>query len=86
MIFENLIHNRKKISINLLSETDIDVYEVEDDIIIVIHVPMAKREQTEETIDMALIEKLVLLELDMETLHSYRNRHRSFKPAHPWLI
>lgn len=43
--FWNQAHNTQKVSINLLNEDDVKVYEVENDMIIVIHVPMAKREQ-----------------------------------------
>lgn len=43
--FWNLIHNTQKVNINLLSENDVEVYEVGEDLIIVIYVPMAKREQ-----------------------------------------
>ena len=43
--FWDTINNRKKVSINLLLEDDIEVYDVHGDMIIVIYVPMAKREQ-----------------------------------------
>lgn len=43
--FWNLIHNSQKVNINLLAENDVETYEVREDLIIVIHVPMAKREQ-----------------------------------------
>lgn len=45
--FWDTINNRKKININLLSDDDVQTYEVGDnkDIIMVIYVPMAKREQ-----------------------------------------
>ena len=43
--FWNLVHNTQKVNINLLSENDVEVYEVGEDLIIVIYVPMAKREQ-----------------------------------------
>ncbi|MBQ7890613.1 MAG: ATP-binding protein [Erysipelotrichaceae bacterium] len=42
--FWSQIHNKNKVSINLLTEKDIEVYEVDEDIVIAIHVPMAKRE------------------------------------------
>lgn len=119
--FWNQALNLQKVSINLLSEKDIKVYEIEDDIVIVIYVPMAKREQkpvyinndmfrgtyrrthtgdyhctreqvkamlrdqVEETMDMSIIEDMDLSVFDIETVHSYRNRHRVFKPAHPWI-
>ncbi len=45
--FWNMINNPKKVSINLLSEDDVKTYELGDekDVIMVIYVPMAKREQ-----------------------------------------
>lgn len=43
--FWNQVHNPQKVSINLLVENDIETYEMNDDLIIVIHVPIAKREQ-----------------------------------------
>lgn len=43
--FWNLIHNSQKVNINLLSENDVEVYEVGEDLIIAIYVPIAKREQ-----------------------------------------
>lgn len=41
----NQAHNPQKVSVNLLSEEDVEIYNVEEDIVIVIHVPMARREQ-----------------------------------------
>lgn len=43
--FWNQAHNKQKINLNLLTEKDIETYEIKDDLIIAIHVPMAKREQ-----------------------------------------
>ncbi|KIR01524.1 hypothetical protein P261_00338 [Lachnospiraceae bacterium TWA4] len=119
--FWNLIHNRQKVSLNLLTEKDVETYEVDDDMIIVIHVPMAKRsdkpiyinnnmfdgtykrtntgdykctslqvksmlrDQTENTMDMDIVETMTVKELDIESVYGYRNRHRAFKPAHPWI-
>lgn len=119
--FWDTINNRRKVSVNLLSEDDVKVYYVEEDIVIVINVPMAKREhkpifindnmfngtfkrnhegdyhctelqvksmlrdQTESTMDMRIIESMSVNLLDKDTIQSYRNRHRSFKPGHPWV-
>ena len=41
----NLLHNPNKVSINLLSESDVETYEIGEDVIIVMEVPMAKRSQ-----------------------------------------
>ena len=50
--FWNTINNQKKVSINLLSDDDVETYEVGDnkDVVMVIYVPMAKREQKPVTI------------------------------------
>ena len=118
--FWDTINNYKKVSINLLSDDDVEVYDVGEDIVIVIYVPMAKREQkpvfindnmfggtfkrnhegdyhctklqvksmlrdqTESTMDMRIMEDMTIDQLDQDTIHSYRNRHRSFRPGHPW--
>ena len=42
------------------------------------------RDQTENTMDMKVIERLSVNQLNIESVHGYRNRHRSFRPAHPW--
>lgn len=43
--FWNQAHNPQKVSINLLVEKDVETFEVDGDLVIVIHVPMAKCEQ-----------------------------------------
>ncbi|PNV62531.1 AAA family ATPase [Clostridium sp. chh4-2] len=116
----NLLHNPKKVNINLLSETDVEIYEVGEDIIIVIEVPMAKRsqkpvyingdmftgtyrrtnsgdyrctrlqvkamlrDQTENTVDMDVLDDAELSDLNSETIQGYRNRHRTLKAGHPF--
>lgn len=118
--FWDTVNNPKKVSINLLSDEDVKIYDIGEDIVITIHVPMAKREQkpvfinndmfggtfkrnhegdyhctslqvksmlrdqTESTMDMRTIEEMSIEQLDRETIQSYCNRHRSFKPGHPW--
>lgn len=42
--FWNQAHDQKKISVNLLHDSDVKIYKVEDDVILVIKVPMADRE------------------------------------------
>ena len=39
------VNNRKKVNINLLKEDDVETYDVEGDLIIVIYIAMAKREE-----------------------------------------
>lgn len=43
--FWDNINNPKKVSVNLLKENDIEIYSYKDDVIMVIHVPAAHREQ-----------------------------------------
>ena len=43
--FWNTIHNSKKVSINLLSDKNVNSYEINGDVILVIQVPRAKRDQ-----------------------------------------
>ena len=43
--FWNTIHDTKKVSINLLSDKNVESYEVNGDTILVIYVPRAKRDQ-----------------------------------------
>ena len=116
------INSSKKVSINLLSEGDVQTYEVgvNKDVIMVIHVPMAKREQkpvyinndifngtfrrnfegdyhctrlqvkamlrdqTERTMDMEVLDKVPMEDLNYDTIHGYRNSHRSLKEGHPF--
>lgn len=116
----NLLHNRNKVNINLLTESDVQTYDVGEDIIIVITVPMAKRsekpvyinndmfnqtfrrsnagdykctrlqvkamlrDQTENTMDMEILDDAELTELNAETIQGYRNRHRTLKAGHPF--
>lgn len=120
--FWDTINNSKKVNINLLSEDDVQTYEVSDnkDVIMVIYVPMAKREQkpvyinndifngtfrrnyegdyhctrlqvktmlrdqTERTVDMEVLDKVPLEDLNYDTVHGYRNSHRSLKEGHPF--
>jgi predicted HTH transcriptional regulator len=116
--FWNTIHDRKKVSINLLSEKNVESYEVGEDVILVIYVPRAKREEkpvfinndlfggtyrrdwegdyhctkseiramirdaTEETSDMKIVEQFDLSVINLESLHGYRNYHKSYRPEH----
>ena len=42
------------------------------------------RDQTEETSDMKELEHMELQDLNLDTIHEYRNRHSVLKPNHPW--
>lgn len=118
--FWNNMNNPKKVSINLLSEDDVQTYEVGDnhDVIMAVYAPMEKREQkpvyinndifnstfrrnyegdyhctrlqvktmlrdqTERTMDMEVLDKVPMEGLNYDTIHGYRNSHRSLKEGH----
>ena len=118
--FWNNINNPQKISHNLLTEQDIRMYQLGEDMIMVVHVPAAKREQkpiytggdmfrgtyrrnwegdyhctfsevkamlrdqTEDTMDMKVLENMQIDALNMETIHAYRNRHMAYRSEHVW--
>ena len=43
--FWDTIHNKNKVSINLLTDSDVEIFEESSGVIMVIHVPKAKRDQ-----------------------------------------
>lgn len=43
--FWNSINNSRKVSINLLTDDNVEVYEIDEDVVMVIHVPRATREE-----------------------------------------
>lgn len=118
--FWNTINNEQKVSFNLLSDDDVESFEIVDDVVLVIHVPAAKREdrpvyignnllrgtfrrngdgdyhctkseikamlrdQTEETADMKVLSDFDIGDLNLETVHAYRNRHMAYRAEHVW--
>ncbi len=42
------------------------------------------RDQTEDTSDMKVLEDFEISDLNMETVHAYRNRHTAYRPEHVW--
>lgn len=42
------------------------------------------RDQTDNTLDMDVLDDVPMSDLNYETIQGYRNRHRSLKPAHPF--
>lgn len=42
------------------------------------------RDQTERTMDMEVLDKVPMEELNYETIHGYRNSHRTLKSGHPF--
>ena len=43
--FWNIINDRKKVSINLLTDEDVETYDIHGDVVMVVHVPRAAREE-----------------------------------------
>ena len=118
--FWNTINNQKKISVNLLTDDDVKVLQLNGNDVLTIHVPRAEREdkpvfinddmmngtyrrngegdyhctkaevkamlrdQTEETADMKVLEDMEISDLNMETVHAYRNRHAAYRNDHVW--
>ncbi len=118
--FWNTINNSKKVSVNILTDKDVEAYEVGEDAILAINVPRAPREerpvyisndlfrgtfrrngegdyhctksevkamlrdQIEETSNMKVLESFEINDLNMETVHAYRNRHIAYRAEHVW--
>ena len=118
--FWDTLNNRTKVSANILTEKDVEIYELNGDVIMVIQVPMAHRDvrpvyingdllgstfrrnfegdyrctkeqvkamlrdQSDETVDMQVLEDADISELNFDSVHGYRNSHKSFKPGHPF--
>ncbi len=118
--FWDIINNPNKVNKNLLTDSDVQTYERDGDVIMVIHVPAADRawkpiyinndifhgtlrrnwegdyhvpreevkamlrDQPEETQDMKVLDKISMEDLNYETIHGYRNRHRFSKSGHPF--
>lgn len=115
--FWDTINNPKKVNLNLLTDDDIATYTIGErkDVIMVIYVPMAKREQkpiyinndifngtfrrnyegdyhctrlqvkamlcdqTERTMDMEILDKVPMEDLNYDTIHGYRNSHMGIR-------
>lgn len=43
--FWDTVNNHKKVNVNILKDDDVETYDVNGDLIIVIYIPMAKREE-----------------------------------------
>ena len=119
--FWDIINNGKKVSANLLKERDVKIYDINNDVILVIYVLVASRqdkpvflnndlfngtfkrnfegdyrcsreqvkamlrEQTQNTMDMEILENIPYEYLNMESVKAYRNRHRLAKDGHPFV-
>jgi len=80
--FWDTIHNKNKVSINLLTDSDV---EIEEDY----HCGRSEvlamlRDQPEETADMKILQDMSLDVLHSETVHAYRNRHMAYRREHVW--
>ena len=42
------------------------------------------RDQTEETSDMKVLENVEIGDLNLDTVHAYRNRHSAYRTGHVW--
>lgn len=42
------------------------------------------RDQTENTMDMEMLDNVPVQDLNYETISGYRNRHRTLRPGHPF--
>ena len=42
-------------------------------------------DSSEESADSCILEKFAIADLDLKSLHQYRNRLASRHPSHPWL-
>ena len=118
--FWDTLNNRSKVSINLLQDDSVEMHNDNGNVIMVIHVPKAKREQKpvfinddifsgsfrrnwegdyhctksevlamlrdqpEDTADMKVLDNVDIEKLDMESVHGYRNSHKSYRPGHAW--
>lgn len=118
--FWNTVNNPRKVSVNLLSDNDVESYEINGNVILSIRIPRASREnrpvyinddmmrgtfrrngegdyhcsgsevramlrdQTEETSDMKVLDNMKISDLNMETVHAYRNRHTAYRSDHVW--
>ncbi len=118
--FWDTLNDPKKVSANLLTDKDLETYELGSDAILVIKVPMARRQdkpvfingdfvkqtfrrnsegdyhctwaqikgmlrdQTENTMDMEVLENFPMDYLCHESIKDYKNRHKSLKFGHPF--
>lgn len=51
---------------------------------IIAEVKAMLRDQTEETSDMKVLEDMEISDLNLETVHAYRNRHMAYRSEHVW--
>ncbi|MFG6439798.1 RNA-binding domain-containing protein [Roseateles sp. LKC17W] len=119
-LFNNL-NNPAKVSVNLLTEADVQELHWEGQVVLAVQVPQASRkqrpvylngqplghtwrrlhdgdrrcddetvkrmlaEQMEDSRDTRILEHFGLADLDLDSLHAYRNAFAVQRPGHPWV-
>lgn len=117
----NTLNNRAKVSVNLLSDADVEEEHIEGKSILVVRIPAATRqqrpvflngqplshtwrrlndgdrlcdeatvkrmlaEQLEDSRDTRILDKFGLDDLELDSLHAYRNAFAVHRPGHPWI-
>jgi len=119
--FWDTINNKNKVSQNILTDKDVESFEMDDgNIVLVIHVPKADRSQkpiyingdifggsyrrnwegdyhctreevlgmlrdeSQNSMDSKILEDWSISNLNKDSIKSYRNLHRSWRPGHVW--
>jgi predicted HTH transcriptional regulator len=117
----NTLNNPAKVSVNLLSDADVEEVPIEGKSILVVRIPAATRqqrpvflngqplgqtwrrlndgdrrcneatvkrmlaEQLEDSRDSRILDRFGLDDLDLDSLHGYRNAFAVHRPGHPWI-
>lgn len=119
-LFNNL-NNPGKVSVNLLTDADVQEVSIHGAVILCVHIPQATRqqrpvylngqplghsyrrlndgdrqcdentvrrmlaEQLDDSRDTRILHRFGLQDLDLESLHAYRNAFAVHRPGHPWV-
>ena len=117
----NTLNNPGKVSVNLLSDTDVTTQSVDGKVVMIVRIPPASRkqkpvflngqplhntyrrlhegdrqcddavvkrmlaEQFEDSRDTRILNKFDLQDLDLDSLHAYRNAFAVHRLGHPWI-
>lgn len=117
----NTLNNPGKVSVNLISDTDVSVVSLDGNTVLVLRIPAAARkqkpvylnsqplgntyrrlhegdrlcddetvkrmlaEQLDDSRDTRILDKFGPQDLDMDSLHAYRNAFAVQRPGHPWI-
>ena len=74
--------NRFILIMIFLTERSVEI--MKEIIIAQIAVKAMLRDQTERTMDMEILDKVPMEDLDQHAIHGYRNSHRTLKEGHPF--